>query len=218
MKNVTMIVVLLLAGSASAQEISLYPTGPGEDASFVRFVDGTASALEVVSAAGKIALTPQKPASAYQAVKAKWPVKGSVVQAGKKTPVSLQVKPGEFASAIALTGPKGLFVQVLRETPNDFNGLKASIGFASVAGVTCADPGLKVDGRDVHLFEHTKQATVQRRLVNPLALGVQLTCAGKPVGKAVALGKLEAGERYSVYAVPSAGSARLLFVHDQVAQ
>lgn len=197
--------------------IPLYPTGPTADSSFLRFIDGTGSGLTVESAAGTTTLTPEQSSTSFASVQSKWPVKGQVLKGEQKAPVELQVQPGEFVSVVALAGADGLRLQVLREDPDDFNALKASIGFANTAEQACAPAGLQVAGHDMFLFEQAPTTSLQRRLINPLKLSVQLTCGGKPTGEALALGQLEAGERYSVLVVPDAAKgARLVFAHDKL--
>jgi hypothetical protein len=207
----------LSATVANSDEIALYPTGPAEDASFVRFIDGTGKGVEVKSADGKIALTAAQPATDFLQVSSKRPVKGVFMQADKRAPISVQTKPGEFASVVAVAGAQGLQVQMIHENPDDFNSLKASIGFVNLTGNTCNDAALKVAGNStVQIFQHAKPAVVERRMVNPLKLTVQLMCAGQPTGQPLAMGQLEAGERYSVIVVPDGNTARLMLAHDKL--
>ena len=66
------------------------------------------------------------------------------------------------------------------------------------------------------LFKKVAEGSVQRRMINPVQLSVQLKCAGAPVGQPLTFG-LKAGERYSVLALPSASGSRLLFAPDSLA-
>lgn len=209
--------VLVLAAScaaADAQPTNLYRAGPTADSSFLRFVNGAGGDVSASSAAGTVTLTAQQPSTAFSPVQSKWPVKGMLAKDGKQVPINLQLQPSEFVTVVALTGPDGLTSHVVREQPDDFNALKTSLAFANLASQTCAAAGLKVAGRETFLFDKVTSAEPQRRLLNPVKLSVQLTCANKSIGAPLALGQLEAGERYSVLVVPDATGARLLFTHD----
>lgn len=166
MKRMTLGLATLLASvSAYSADIPLYPTGPEQDAAFLRFANAT---------------------------------------------------PGEFATVAALADAKGATRQlVVREVPDDFNGLKASLAFIN-ADATCADAGLEAVAQKAELFKKVAEGAVQRRMINPVELSVQLKCAGAPVGQPLTF-TLKAGERYSVLAVPSGTGSKLLFASDALA-
>jgi hypothetical protein len=217
---------LLLAAplaAVQAADIPLYPTGPSEDSSFVRFVNTSELPLSLEAAGSKasLALPPAKPASDFQPVAANKALVGSLVAGSQRVPVDVTVKPGEFVSVFGLVSPKGeLSVKVVRELPEDFNALRASLAFYNLDGA-CAQAGLKAAGRDVDVFTDVftdvPNGVAKRRFVNPVALSVQLVCAGKPQGAPLALGTLAPGQRYSVFAVPAAGGARTIFTNDALA-
>jgi hypothetical protein len=212
--------LLLAAASVQAAETQLYDTGPSEDASFLRFVNGSTKAIAVVSGGkqAQIALDAAKPSTDYFPVKAKTKIEGAVTQgAATRAEVSLTVAPGEFATVIALPDGSGLKTITIGETPDDFNSMKASLAFYS-ADPACAQAGLNAAGRSVALFENVPVSTLQRRAVNPVKLGVQLMCGGKNSGAALELGDLQAGTRYSVFAVPSEKGPRLFTVTDALAR
>lgn len=200
-------------------EVQLYETGPSQDSSYLRFVNGSAQALEVEASGSKVKLVlqPSSPASDFQPVRARSEIKGALVQGSARQDVALSVLPGEFATVLGVTdGKGGLAVKVLREKPDSFNALKASIGFVSV-DPSCAAAGLKVAGRDVALFENASGELITRRMINPVALSVQLVCGGQAMGAPLDLGQLQAGQRYSVFVTPSAQGARLVYAKDNVA-
>jgi len=209
----------LFACSSVLAEVQLYETGPSQDSSYLRFVNGSNQAMEIEASGSKVklALQPSSPASDFQPVRARSEIKGAFVQGAVRQDVALSVQPGEFATVLGVAdGKGGLMVKVLREKPDSFNALKASIGFVSV-DPSCAAAGLKVAGRDVALFENAATETITRRMINPVALSVQLVCAGQAVGAPVDLGQLQAGQRYSVFVTPSAQGARLVHAKDNVA-
>jgi hypothetical protein len=47
---------------------------------------------------------------------------------------------------------------------------------------------------------------------------VQLQCGGKPTASPLALGNLQAGQRYSVFVMPAAAAPRLFIAADSVAR
>lgn len=214
---------VLLAGSflslnALAAEVALYPTGPAQDSAFIRFINAGAAPLDVIAAQDQppLRLDDKQPASLFFPVQASSSIKGTLVSGQHKLAVDLSVEPGEFATVVALPQADGALKQVtVREQPDDFNGLKASLAFYSVdAG--CADATLRPAGRDADLFKAVPTGTLQRRSINPVSLSVQLVCGGANAGSPVDLGELKAGERYSVLLVPSSAGPRLLPATDTV--
>lgn len=208
----------LSLGTAAAAQIELYETGPAEDSSFLRFVNGGTQGLEVGASGSKakLALDAAKPASDFMPVKADADIRGTLSRGGKEAPVSLKVSPGQFATVIAL-GEDAPTAEILREEPDDFNALKASLGFY-VVDAACKDAGLQAMPRQVAIFEKAADRSVQRRQINPVALTVQLTCSGAATGEPLSLGTLEAGERYTVFVVPGPKGSRIFQAVDSLAR
>ncbi|NMY89214.1 alginate O-acetyltransferase AlgF [Pseudomonas oryzihabitans] len=214
--------LLLLAGLgatalAQAAEIPLYPTGPSEDSAFLRFVNAGSQplALQASGSAARLQLEAAKPVSDYLTVPATKAIKGELVQGAAKAPLELTVAAGEFATLVVLPGTP-LVQRLVREQPDDFNALKASLAFYSL-DPQCATPGLQAAGRNAEIFKDVADGTLQRRSLNAVALKVQLTCAGQATGAALDLGELKAGERYSVLLLPGASGPRLLATQDAIA-
>lgn len=206
---------LLASLQVQAADFALYPTGPAQDSAFIRFINATAAPLEVTAAQGQpLRLDAKQPASLYFPVQASPSIKGTLVSGEHKLAVDVGVEPGEFTTVVALPQADGALKQVtVREQPDDFNGLKASLAFYSV-DASCADASLRPAGRTADLFKAVPTGTLQRRSINPVSLSVQLVCAGANVGSPVDLGELKAGERYSVLLVPSANGPHLLSATD----
>ncbi|XAH23241.1 alginate O-acetyltransferase AlgF [Xylophilus sp. GW821-FHT01B05] len=212
----------LAGGCAAALAAAplLYETGPAQDSAFVRFVNGTGQKLDVVAGKARLALTTDKPVSDFQSVKPNIDIKGDFEGAGVRSPIAVKTAPGAFATVVALVpaGQKAVTTTVLSETPDDFNALKASIAFYNV-DAACKGAAVQVAGRNVALFTGVAQGSSQRRAINPVQVGVQLMCDGKPRGNAIDLGTLQAGQRYSLVLVPSAATgSRLIFATDDVAR
>jgi hypothetical protein len=209
---------LALSGLASA-EIALYPSGPAEDSAFIRFINAAAAPLQVTAQDGQapLQLDAAKPVSAFFPVQASNPVTGTLASGAQKLPLSLTVEPGEFATVVAVAdGAKGIRQVAVREQPDDFNGLKASLAFFNL-DASCADASLRPAGRAADLFKAVPEGSLQRRSINPVSLSVQLVCSNANVGSPLELGELKAGERYSVLLVPSATGPHLLSANDALA-
>lgn len=213
---------LLAGGSAAALAAGpkLYETGPAQDAAFIRFINGTDQKLEVVSGKARMELLPGKPYSEYLSVKPNNELKGEFEGGAGKSAIAVKTKPGSFSTVVALVpaGEKKVVTRVVTETPDDFNALKAFIALYNL-DPACKGATVQVEGRTSILFSGVAAGTMQRRAVNPVAFGVQLLCDGKPTGKAVDVGGLAAGMRYSLVLVPAAGTgSRLVFAPDDLAR
>ena len=203
-----------------AAEIPLYPTGPSQDSAFVRFINGTDTNLSVAAGEtkAKIALNVNEPASKYYPVGSKAKITGEFSSGKVSSPISLNVKPSEFATVVALANGSNLKQVIVKEQPDDFNALKSSLALYNLSSAGCTSAGLLVVDRSVSLFEKVQSRTLQRRLINPVSLSVQLTCNTKPTGKVLDLGLLQAGQRYSIFAVPTTDSPRIFFATDTIAR
>lgn len=206
-------------GVSHAAQMELYETGPAQDASFLRFVNGGTMSMDV-SASGsqaRITLDGKQPASNFLPVRAGAALQGTLTSGAAKQVVSVTAQPGEFVSVVGVAAADGTLRSVtLREQPDDFNALKASLGFYNLDSA-CANAGLMAAGRNVAIFERVADGATARRQVNPVALSVQPSCGGKPVGQPLDLGTLQAGERYTVFLLPSAQGPRLLRAVDSLA-
>lgn len=211
-----LVAVPALSISALAQaEVALYPTGPSEDAAFIRFVNAGTAPLDVTAQAGQppLRLETARPVSLFFPVDSTKAVTGTLASGQQKLAMDLKIEPGEFATVIALPDGASLKQVVVREQPDDFNGLKASLGFFNV-DQSCVDASLRPAGRNADLFKAVPVDSLQRRSINPVSLSVQLVCANANVGAPLDLGDLKAGERYSVLLLPSASGPRLLNATD----
>lgn len=216
-RDLGVLMALLSGANALAADIPLYPTGPAQDAAFIRFINGSAEPLQVIAQEGQppLKLDSVAPASQFFPVQASSAVKGSLVSSARRIALELQVEPGEFASVIALPDGKGVKAVTVHDIPDDFNGLKASLGFFNL-DASCSDAALRPAGRNADLFKGVVEGHLQRRSINPVQLSVQLVCAGVHTGAALNLGELKAGERYSVLLLPSAAGPWLLFTTDSL--
>lgn len=208
---------LLPVALAQAAEIPLYPTGPSEDSAFLRFFNAGEAPLELSAANGaSLRLEGQQRASDFLTVPAGKPIQGSLKQGEAQQTLDVSVAPGEFATVVGLADADGLRLVTLREQPDDFNALKASLAFYSL-DASCANAGLQAAGRNVDIFKDVAEGSLQRRSINPLKLSVQLRCAGAAVGEPLDLGQLDAGQRYTLFLVPSVQGPQLFQALDNLA-
>ncbi|MDE1167863.1 MAG: alginate O-acetyltransferase AlgF [Pseudomonas sp.] len=216
-----LLIALLAVATASTQaaDIALYPTGPSQDSAFLRFINPQASPLDLIAGGpdNRLRLDSTQPVSNYLTVPANQAIKGTLLRDGKRQMLSIQVAPGEFATVIALgTTRQGIEPMVVREQPDDFNALKASVAFVN-ADKGCARAGLRPAGLNVELFSALATGELQRRAINPLHLAVQGRCGDVDAGPPLDLGLLKAGERYTVLLLPGANGPVLLRTLDTLA-
>ena len=210
LRAIGMLLATLAPVAAMTTEIPLYETGPAEDSAFIRFVNGSNAPLNVKGGQAKnqMPLPVAKPVSDFLPVSANRPLKGDFVGANSSTPSETTVKAGEFVTVIALPDTSdALKISTIRETPDDFNALKASLAVYNLSS-TCTQASIKVAGRDLDLFKTVAPGTAsERRTINPVKLDIQLYCNNVPVNEPVALGALSAGARYTIFLLPDASTS-----------
>jgi alginate O-acetyltransferase complex protein AlgF len=185
----------------------LYDTGPAQDASFVRFVNGTDEKVAITNSKnkGKVELSTQGAArvSLFLPIKAGAKLSANVVVGGKTLPLELVAKPSEFITVATVpSGPGAFKTMVLREQPTEFNALRASVAVFNF-DANCASAEVNSAGKTDGIFKNATSQAIQRRAVNPIKAQVQWACAGKPLGTALDMGSLQAGERYSIFLLPA---------------
>ncbi|KPA92996.1 Alginate O-acetyl transferase AlgF [Pseudomonas asplenii] len=208
-----------LIAPAFAAQIALYPTGPSQDSAYLRFVNVSASPLELTpdGARTSLKLEGDKVVSDFIPVPGGQAIKGTLSRDGHKAALEAKVAAGDFATVFALDdGHQGIRQLVVNEAFDIPNQLKASLAlFDAESG--CAEAKVNLAGRDVDLFQKAPAGNPRRQELNPRgSLAVQLICAGKPVGAAVELGALEANKRYSLLILPSSTGPRLITATDSV--
>jgi hypothetical protein len=219
-KIFTIIFAFTLSNLVFGFDIPLYPTGPSQDSAFIRFVNGGDTTISLTSGGSKakVNLENNNPSTLFYPVATKSSVTGEFSNGKTTSPISVNVKPGEFTSVLALSNSFGLKQIIIKEQPSDFNSLKSSLALYNFIPNTCNDAGLIVINRSITLFENVKTGTFKRRLLNPVNIDIQLTCDGKPQGNVLKLENLQAGLRYSVFATPSEKGNRIFFLTDSIAR
>jgi alginate O-acetyltransferase complex protein AlgF len=204
------------AGPAHA-ESALYETGPAQDASFVRFLNATDGDIAVVAARGgyRIALgrAGEARVSKFHPAVAGATLRASVEAGGRKLPVEVVARPGEYVTVAVLAGKGGPSARLIREIPGDYNASRASLALANADG-DCAPASLSGGASNVAILEGVEPFAIRRRLVNPVRVTVQAACGGKATRAPLDLGQLEPGERYTAFVIPLAGVATAFAVRD----
>ncbi|MEB0138409.1 MULTISPECIES: cell division protein FtsQ [unclassified Undibacterium] len=215
MKKILLTVLLATAAALALADNPLYETGPGQDSSFVRFLNAGSEAASIVNGSAKLSLD----AKAVGRVSRFYPVKAgdkltATVQIGKsKSTIEVVAKPGEFVTVALLNQGASIESLIVREAPTDFNAMRASLALLN-ADPSCAAAGLTGGPKNALIFEAVKSASTQRRLLNPVSLKVQVNCAAEAVGSVIDLSQLQAGERYSVILIPAKKGRQAFFVRD----
>ncbi|MFZ5535867.1 MAG: cell division protein FtsQ [Pseudomonadota bacterium] len=213
---------LSLAGLATSVIAApqLYETGPAEDAAFVRFVDALPGAVTVrAGKGGQLVLDPKAVDTAstpWQAVKARAPLKATLEYEGKKQEVELAVEPSEFVTVAALPDAKGGWqVRLGREKAGDFSAHKVALGLLNL-DPGCTPATVRLAGKELGILEGVPPEGMQRRMLNPVGLTVDLYCGGQRVAEGISLGALRPGERWTLLVPPEGGKSRLLPILDRL--
>ncbi|MFA6970384.1 MAG: alginate O-acetyltransferase AlgF [Gallionella sp.] len=211
-------VFIFMSGSAVAAEPQLYETGPSEESSYVRFVNATDSAVAVISSKGsaKVELSTKSEgrASRFFPVKAGSKLSATVQSDGRKISVDVVGKPWEYITVVALPGSASTVKTMLvREIPDDFNAMRSSLALFNL-DAKCNTAVMLGGAKSSTILEGVKPFSVQRRLVNPVKLTVNIVCGGESKGAGVDFSQLEAGERYSVFLLPLKNTRQAFFVRD----
>ncbi|MBC3861804.1 alginate O-acetyltransferase AlgF [Undibacterium jejuense] len=215
MKKLILTCIATMCSMAAYADNPLYETGPGQDSSFVRFLNASGDKAMVVNGSAKVNLDAKTEGrvSRFYPVKAGEKLTATVQVGAVKTSVEVTAKPGEFVTVAIVNKGAALESMLVRETPTDFNAMRASISLMNV-DASCAAAGLTGGAKNAMIFEAVKPATTTRRLVNPVSLTVQANCGGEAAGAMVDMSQLQAGERYSVIVIPAKKGRQAFFVRD----
>jgi hypothetical protein len=222
--NLNLILGTILVFNFSAltfgADIPLYPTGPSQDSAFVRFVNGSDTNISITSGGSKakVNLDNTNPSTPFYPVATKKSITGAFSNGKINSPIAVNIKPGEFISVFAFNNSGALSQIILKEQPSDFNSLKTSLALYNLIPSGCKEAGLIVKDRDITLFEKVQTASIKRRLLNPVSIDVQLTCNGKPKSNVLKLENLQAGLRYSVFAILGDQGNKIFITTDSIAR
>lgn len=205
-----------VAGTAAA-EIQLYETGPDVVSGYVRFLNAASGDVEISAGGASLALpaTDEGRIGRFQAVPADSEQSAALTVGDAKDAVTIKAAPEEFITIAILDGAATL---ILRDTPTDFNALKADITFLN-ADPACAGAVMRAGAKKTVVFKDIAPGAMARRQVNPVAAVIEASCGETSVQGVVDLGTLAAGGRYSIVVLPDgAGGHRLIGGKDERAK
>lgn len=194
-------------------QVGLYSTGPASDAAFVRFLNASTADLLITADGGdSLIVTSEAVVSPYLSIDASRPIKGTLSFLDTKYPLDLQLKPSEFVTVLVQNDES---VQIVREEVDDFNALKASVSFYN-ADPQCFSGRINVLNKEMVVFEAIQPKELVRKEVNPIPLSLHLFCNDELVTETIDMGRLQPGERYSIFALPENQTKRFFYVLDEV--
>lgn len=206
-------------GAGAAGPPRLYDSGPAHGAGFIRIAN-ISNRVVSITPAGRaridIGAEDALRVTRFEAI-----VPGKIVAAihvGKQTKqLDVAIAANELVTVvIGAAANGGITTTVFRETPQDFNALRASIALFGV-DKTCANARLVAE-KDTVVIAGVAPGSLGRKAVNPVKATLAVFCADQPVGLPAAPGPLEAGERYSLLIFAGQGGGRrVLALRDEMA-
>lgn len=215
---VAVLALIALAGTASAADGRLYPSGPPNGVAYLRFVNLTSSEITIVSPTAKITIAADDAhrIGEFDPVTPGVALTGSV-QLGEATkPIDVTLQQNEFVTVAVTGSADALVVTLLRETPSDFNALKSSLGLFNL-DQACANAQLVAGDQHLTVISDVAPGAIGRRLVNPVDIGLAVSCGDPAQTVPVKLGSLVAGDRYSVFVVGGGPSRQVVAQRDEQA-
>ena len=213
---------MLLAAAAEAGAAGpprLYNSGPARGAGFIRIAN-ISSRVVSITPAGRaridIAAEGAQRVTPFEAI-----VPGKIaasIHIGKQMKkLDLAIAANELVTVVIGVAAKGgITTTAVRETPKDFNALRASLALFGVDN-TCASARLVADQNTV-VIAGVAPGVLGRKAVNPVKAKLEVFCGDEPAGLPAELGQLEAGERYSILIFAGQGTGRrVLAVRDEIA-
>ena len=210
--------LIALAGAAFAADGRLYPSGPPNGVAYLRFANLAPAEVTIVSPAAKITIPSDEAhrVGEFDPVTPGVALTGSV-QLGEATkPINVTLQQNEFVTVAVTGAADALVVTLLRETPSDFNALKSSLGLFNL-DQGCATAQLVAGDQHVAIVSDVAPGAVGRRMVNPVDVGLAVSCGDPAQGVPAKLGGLVAGDRYSVFVVGSESGRQVVATRDEQA-
>ncbi len=206
-------------GAGAAGPPRLYDSGPAHGAGFIRIAN-ISNRVVSITPAGRAQID-IRAEDALRVTRFEAIVPGKIVAAidvGKHTKkLDVAIAANELVTVVIGTVANGgITTTVFRETPQDFNALRASIALFGV-DKTCANARLVAE-KDTVVIAGVAPGSLGRKAVNPVKVTLAVFCADQPAGLPAEPGPLEAGERYSVLIFAGQGGGRrVLALRDEMA-
>ncbi|MEI7455685.1 MAG: hypothetical protein WCK93_03085 [Nitrosomonadales bacterium] len=209
-RSLSLLAVLLSA--AAVAEPQLYETGPSEESSFVRFVNATDTEVTIATAKGKEKVLGTKPdarVTRFFKIKSGAKLSATIQGSGAHVAVDVVGKPWEFITVAVLpSGAKQIKTSLLRETPSEFSGTRASLALLNL-DAKCSSANLSIVEKNATASYEVKPLAMQRHLTGSDKQPGAINCSGSAT--AVDLSGLESGSRYSLFLL-GVNNARQAFV------
>jgi alginate O-acetyltransferase complex protein AlgF len=205
--------------AAVAAEGKLYPSGPPNGVAYLRFVNLAPHEVTITSPAAKITIPADDAhrVGEFDPVPPKTALTGSAQLGEASKPIDVTLAPNEFATvAVSADGADGVTLTVFRETPTDFNALKASLGLFN-ADKSCEKAQLVAGDNHQAVITDIAPAAVGRRQVNAVNVQLGVACGDPAQSMPAKLGQLNAGDRYSVFVVGNGSSHDIVAARDEQA-
>lgn len=215
---VAVLALIAFAGTAFAADGRLYPSGPPNGVAYLRFVNLAPAEITIVSPSAKITIAADDAhrIGEFDPVTPGVALTGSV-QLGEATkPIDVTLQQNEFVTVAVTGSADALVVTLLRETPSDFNALKSSLGLFNL-DQACANAQLVAGDQHLAVISDVAPGAIGRRLVNPVDIGLGVSCGDPAQTVPVKLGGLVAGDRYSVFVVGGGPSRQVMAQRDEQA-
>jgi hypothetical protein len=222
--GLALLVGLLAAHAGAVEPPQLYESAPKGGVAYIRFVNTTAGALAIASGPVRIELAGAGAdrITRFERVSPGKDLSAVIERGAQKTAIKLSLAPNELVT-VALTAEQktgaaaAVGTVLFRETPSDFNALKASLALYN-ADPGCAQGQLVAGEKNTSVISGVATGASDRRMVNPVSATLAARCAGAGDPVPAALGALEAGERYSIFILPADKSGHgVLAVRDETA-
>jgi alginate O-acetyltransferase complex protein AlgF len=210
--------LVVAAATAFGADGRLYPSGPPNGVAYLRFVNLASVEVTIVSPAAKITIPTDDAhrVGEFDPVTPGVALTGSV-QLGEATkPINVTLQQNEFVTVAVTGSADALVVSLLRETPSDFNALKSSLGLFNL-DQSCANAQLLAGDQHVAVVSDVTPGAVGRRMVNPVDVGLAVSCGDPAQSAPTKLGGLVAGDRYSVFVVGSGSARQVVATRDEQA-
>jgi alginate O-acetyltransferase complex protein AlgF len=205
-------------GQGVAAEGRLYPSGPPNGVAYLRFVNLAPNEVTIISPAAKIVI----PAEDAHRIGEFDPVTPGVAltgsaQFGEATkPINVTLTANEFVTVAVVADGDGIALSVFRETPNDFNALKSSLGLFN-ADKNCSQAQFVAGDNHQSVIADVAPGALGRRLVNPVDVALGVACGDAAQAVPAKLGQLNAGDRYSIFVIAGQSGPQVVAQRDEQA-
>ncbi len=202
MRHGWMALLTLLAAMPAAGQEALYGAQPPPGSAFVRFVNATATSVDVrpsFAASSTLGTAGPSRVSAYAVVDrvAGKTLSLEVRAAGQSAQTTLSVAPDSFDTVLVRNDASGTLSAAVVKDGSEFNQARARLSFYN-ATPDCPSASLALLPAGTAVFSDVAAGAVRTRTVNPVKALVRASCTGHTADD-VMLENMEVGGSYSVW-------------------